>query len=73
MVARLLPDFETNDCAESTAQCVQSSCISTESNKKKLLLNKTLAIITIISLVFWLIANVLCIEEACRILSVYAE
>ncbi len=39
--------------------------------KKPLLLNKPLAII--ISFVFWLIANVPCIEDACMILSVYAE
>lgn len=39
--------------------------------KKALPLNKPLAIM--ISLVFWLIANVPCIKEACRILSVYAE
>ncbi len=36
VVARLLPDFEMNDCAESTSQCVHSSRISTESNQKTL-------------------------------------
>jgi len=33
--------------------------------------NKPLALM--ISPVFWLIMNVLCIEAACRVLSVYAE
>ncbi len=72
VVARLLPDFEMNDCAESTSQCVCIRHASAQSRiKKPLLLNKPLAII--ISFVFWLIANVPCIEEACMILSVYAE
>lgn len=70
VVSWFLPDLETDDSAESTTWFAQSTWISTELNYKGgvhalLFPNKPLAII--ISPVFWLIANVPCIEATCGI------